>query len=308
MKKRIEKSLFSSGRIFILPTKLGFYFLAITFILFTFSLSYGNPLAYTATFIFSSCLVASTIFTNYNLSGVSAKILDQSSSYFADDLKLLPISLVNISKKVRFDLEAEIIKIKSSNSLSLDSKESKQIQVILPNLVRGKYKLQRVKIYSSFPFGLFYSWRYINLNHEINIYPRAFGELPAIESNNSQITSDSPLYQEGNEDFYQHTNYGPGESWKRINWQVWAKTDDLIIKQFHSPTMKVFSFDHSTLNSLNEEEALEQMSKWIKTAMKENAAFSLTIGNIQIPYGSGENHYHRALATVASYNKEVVEL
>jgi len=308
MFEKIRQALNVKGRIYILPTKLGVYFLFITFVLFLFSISYGNPLAYTATFLFSSVIVASTIFTNYNLSGISAKVALDGKSFYADEKLVLEIALLNNSSKVRFDLEARHHKSNSNNSISINANEASTLTVSLPKLERGEYLLEKIRVHSSFPFGLFFSWKNIALNQPLFVYPSANGDDHLMEGSSTHSEKESSQTIEGNEDFYQHKAYIEGESWKRINWKVWAKSNVLLTKQFESPTTKSFHFNFARLTHLNEEKALEQLSYWVKKAMTENHLFSMELGNIQIPLGSGVNHGEEALRQLASYKKKVTKL
>ena len=307
MIKKIKTGLTTSGRIFILPTKLGLYFLAITFVLFLFSLSYGNPLAYTATFLFSSVIVTSTIFTNYNLSGVTAKMIKENSTFYEDENKLIQLVIINSSNKTRFDIEAQLGKNKTIDSHSVGASDNKKTILSISNLDRGQYQINRVKVMTSFPFGIFYSWRYIHVDHDVFIFPKAIGEEQPIELTGLRESSEGLLTVGGNEDFYQHNPYIPGESWKRINWKVWAKSEDLLIKQYESSVDYAYSFDFSKLSHLSEQQALRQMSKWIKTAKENHSAFKLTIGG-ESSFGSGNEFCDIGLKKLAVYKKDIASL
>jgi uncharacterized protein (DUF58 family) len=304
--KSFIKLINQNNRIFILPTKLGFYFLAITFVLFTFSLSYGNPLAYTATFFFTATIVASTIYTNYNLSGVKANIKSSYSGFYANETNALNINLSNISKKVRFDLKIDLLKKKSTRPISLIALDNKDVKVLLPKLERGVYRIKTLSISSSFPFGLFYAWTNIKLDHSIYIFPEPIGEKEKnlIDDERQGETTSNQL--EGNDDFYQHKNYSEGESWKRINWQVWAKINDLLIKQYQATGSKKYIFDINDFKSSNIEESLNQLSKWVKEAIQEKSSFTLRLDSKKGEVYNNKDQYQKALILLASHNKKEI--
>src|SRR5690606_10852732 len=97
-----------SKRVYIIPTRIGFYFTFISFILFLIAISYGHNLAFFATFLFFSFVALSAVVTNENIS--SLDIAWKSELFRGRESKSFPaqVTLSNNSGKSRYDIAIEV--------------------------------------------------------------------------------------------------------------------------------------------------------------------------------------------------------
>lgn len=236
-------------RIYILPTRVGLYFSAVIFILFIISFSYGHSLAYSASFILVSILVISLPYTNYNLNFLK---VETAKNHFVHEGEGLPLEVrvINQGQRERYALEMEFtfkgrdkkfqhwLKVGDVASLS-----TVNLQVLLSERKMGHFETVLVKLKSSFPFGLFYSWTYYDLPLDLWIFPKkeerrgciqihslSFHELE--KKNNDQTSSGENIRLGEHDDFSRHVAFEIGHSQGRVDWKLFARSSELYIKEF----------------------------------------------------------------------------
>ena len=177
-----EKLLRSHDKIFIIPTRYGFYFISIVFVLFLISLSYGHSLAYTTTFIFVSLVMTSAHFTNFNLAGVEVMALHIPDEVYAGESFECRVTLRNTSRKTRFDIEVTLGEVGESQPESIESGETKTIVLKVKGLRRGQVSIKRLRLATTFPFGLFYAWKFWLHKKDFVVYPKQLNERLSLPS------------------------------------------------------------------------------------------------------------------------------
>lgn len=250
------------ARIYILPTRVGLYFSAVIFILFIISFSYGHSLAYSASFILVSVLVISLPYTNYNLNHLK---VDFGKSHFIHEAEGSPLELRlhNLGGRERYALEVELtfrgkskIFHKSVTANDIGAQSSEKVQVFLSEVKMGHYQSVIVKLKSSFPFGLFYSWTYFESDLDLWVFPKKveYGEgvqirpisFHELEKKNGEKTSSGESARLGeHDDFSRHVPFEVGHSQGRVDWKLFARSSELYIKEFegelpHYLRMEIF--------------------------------------------------------------------
>ena len=79
--------------------------------------------------------------------------------------------------------------------------------ISIPPSVRGEYHLEDVKISSTYPFGLFYAWKYYDTNLTYYVYP-ALG----VAENFLIHSNDRRSELESRDDFIGHRDFELGDS------------------------------------------------------------------------------------------------
>ncbi|MDC1175416.1 DUF58 domain-containing protein, partial [Bacteriovoracaceae bacterium] len=230
--KKVREFLDRRERIFIIPTSYGLYYLSIIFILFLISLSYGHSLAFSTTFIFVSIILVSAYYTNYNLSGLTVSKVIQ--KYESSDLKFKTyIQIKNDANKVRFDIEGKVLNLSSLKSTTIGQRDTDSIYIDFSQLKPGLYHLDKVRINTSFPFGLFRSWKNFKTDAEIIVLPSISNSVAMINTfTNSLNSKKEEVKREGVDDFEGHSAYRFGDSWKNIDWKAYSRQHGLVKKEY----------------------------------------------------------------------------
>ncbi len=212
------------------------------------SLSYGHSLAITGTFIFVSIIVVSAHFTNFNLYDIH---FDPSSDLYLFEGEDLSLKFNNHWAKPRPDIDIDVELVDQTNKVkstfhgftSFESNSSQKTNCKMRYVRRGKYEFSQIKLSTAFPFGLFRSWKFLELGKsEVWIFPKPL--RPEYSRNQVLISQFSPHktrdekreggpigMKNGAESFYEHTPYQNGVI-KRIDWKVYSRTHQLFEKNY----------------------------------------------------------------------------
>lgn len=290
-------------RIYILPTKMGFYFLSIILILFVISLSYGNALAYSSTFIFVSVVMTSAIHTHFNLKNVQVIAAGGNEMVQETDPLQLKVTLGHKNRATKYDLSvlSEKAEVRSVTKLDLD--ERKDVLVTFKNLPRGKYRYKRITLSTMFPFGLFYSWTYANQADEFYIYPKLEGDrkLPATREIEGDMGHSNA---QGFSEFEEHVKHTQGMPYNHIDWKLYAKDKGLFIKKFSREMAQAYFFNLDVINDEELEKELSQITKWIFQINENHEYWSIHMNGEDMPPATGQDHLDSCLKKMASYKKE----
>lgn len=286
---------------------MGTYFLSIVFILFVISLAYGNALAYSCTFIFVSVVMTSATHTHFNLKNIRVLSFSNPRVASESDQYKLELILVHDNRSKKFDITAlsENAEIKGIDKIS--NNERKLIYICLNNLKRGSYFFNRVTLTTKFPFGLFYSWTYANVESQFYISPSFTGKLKlpmkSFEDDRAGISKSIGL-----EEFSEHQKHVKGMPYNHIDWKLYAKDKGFYVKTFERDSSSYYYFSIKNLSELDEELALNQLASWIKVANKNKEYWVLDLGNVVTKPDTGDSFFNECLISLAKYNKEEVEI
>lgn len=306
LKKSFLKFSRRHDKIFIIPTRYGIYFLAIIFILFLISLSYGHSLAFTTTFIFVSLVMISAHFTNFNLAGVEVVAVHPPLDLHAKDRGEIRVTLRNNQGKTRFDLLIELGGEFYSRPISLGKGEVETVHLPVEFSTRGELELQRITISSSFPFGLFYAWKYWYLDSHFIIYPEVsstFPPLPQPESLEKSRGSHKGKEEIGSEEFYGHKSYHEGMPLRSIDWKAYARGKGILLKQFVEESDLQFLLNIESIKG-NLEEKISILAAWIEEAEKLGVTYAVDLKEKQTKFGRGRGFKRDCLKALSTYQKE----
>lgn len=159
-------------------------------------------------------------------------------------------------------------------------KPLKQTTVTLPLLVksRGLISFPKITLSTTFPFGLFYSWKRVLWKNHFIVYPARTGDLDFPQSNSTEENEfqirNSQSQKNANDEFIMHKEYSNTDNFKRIDWRVFARKNKLYTKVFSNEETKlIFISINSYLNDVDNdtfEKNLSQLTKWIFEAQKNN--------------------------------------
>lgn len=318
-KRLVNYSLRSrKRRLYIMPTRVGFYFSGVVFILFLISFSYGHSLAYSSAFILISILVISLPFTNYIISGVELKA-SGGLSVFADEAGELLLTLTNQSGRYRFDLEFDLAllgKVKqhsfSSFAGSLAPGERRTIQVSLGNIKAGHYHQLNIRLKSSFPFGLFFSWCYYCEDIDVWVYPkrcefhsairRAFYSIEDLRQKEESTLSRERKVLGEHDDFSHHALFQSGHSFGSVDWNLYARSGTLYVKEFEGDIPQYECIELLENQNINPLRGSEALAYELSEVAKRNSHFKVIAPGLGIDseVGAGKNHARSILKDIVS--------
>ena len=101
------------------------------------------------------------------------------------------------------------------------------------------------------------------------------------------------------DDFHGFKTYQPGDSLKHVAWRQFAKTSQLLTKEFSSYEGISRWLDWNALDGASIERRLQILCGWVLTAHENSDEYGLTIPGCSIEFGQGEAHKHECLKALA---------
>jgi len=282
--------------IYVLPSKLGGQFLLIALLNFVMGINYQNNLILAMAYLMVVVLVFAILTGYKNVRGLSVKYQSVNESYapkapFAR-FQIHARSYCELIKLVNDNLESETV--------SLQNNEKKTVEIALKCSERGAYGFDRIKIISHFPFGLVSVWSYIEPTETVYVYPQPITaeKLDTQLHDNDEHDGDNAQVKAGNDNFYQLTPFVQGTALNKVSWKHFAKTQQLLTKEFTSDASQELALNFNMLSG-NNEHRLSQLCFLVNQLTDQHMAFSLTLPNKHIAKGQGINHQTTCLQALA---------
>jgi uncharacterized protein (DUF58 family) len=219
---------------------------------------------------------------------------------FAGEHGRLLVTLENPADSPRIGLEAEIDDGDSAAGVSLPAGGSARadIAVLLPR--RGRVPIARVKLSTSFPFGLFRSWTWLHLPMSLVAWPvpRGRREPPPETASGGSAPS---VHRAGDEEWAGLRAFRDGDSPRQIAWPAYARGRGLLVKTYESPAAHQRYFDLATAPGTDLEQRLEQLSAWIVAAHARGERYGLRLADREVAPDGGNEHRARCLDGLALF-------
>ncbi len=172
----------------------------------------------------------------------------------------------------------------------------------IPNLTvpltsRGIKKLDSIKVASLYPLGLFYAWTNWNGESEAYVYP---ARDPERFIDPTQISAD--LRGAGAEsEFDGHRKAVEGDSARRLDWKVFAKSQKLLLKMYEREKDEPLILRWDSIPGSEVEEKLSLLSTAVDYCKANRRSVGLILPNQEYPVKSSEDHYLRCLEALAVF-------
>ncbi|RBP48326.1 DUF58 domain-containing protein [Arenicella xantha] len=291
-------------QLYILPTRIGWYFSLILIALFGIAIKFNNQAAFMMLFILIAIGLVAMIYTHNNVIGLAISS-QPSKSVFLGEPSTFPVTLSNSSAKQR---SAIWLICGGFHRLShLDAGESQSVELKLPTLQRGYLTCDPITLSSQFPIGLFFCWtKQYKSPHRCLVYPQPLNliPLPNDGSNEGQQQQTANI-RLGAEDFAGMKSYQPGDRIRDIHWPSLAKTNKLVSIQYENQSNSSVNLSWFALpTSLGQEDRLSQLCYWIIQAEQDGVRYQLEMPNHTVAFDKGLTHFHTCLRVLALWGDE----
>ena len=293
-----EQVTLSHRRIYILPTKEGYYF-AITIILMMLTaINFSNNLIYIFTFFLMGVAFVSMFYTQFNLLGIKIHC-QHSKPVFCGEEMSVPIVVEQTMNKNKQLMAIQIQIEETKHQINyLDTSQSCTFS--LTTKQRGYIKIPMITISSTFPFGLFRAWSLVKLSSKNIVYPQALAyDADMLGQSNNQNQSEGT--QKGNDEFFGLSQYIQGSSLKKVHWKMVAKEQGMYLKDFVEggrTLKKWFDIQDFPVN-VPFEKRLNFLCYLIQQAHAESMAYGLKLYHDKTELATGYQHYQHCLSLLA---------
>jgi len=291
------------GRVYILPTGVGLLFGFMTFAMLLGSMNYNNNLSFVLTFLLIGIGFVAMHQCQRNLVGLELTFAGV-DPVFAGQSMRVRIAIGNASRNTRYGIRLYAEGVASA-AHDLAPGESSVLVLSIPTTHRGRVRLERFGVRTLFPFELFRAWAWLHMDIEGLAYPAPADDAPAPPPTLA-AKGHRQHDARGEEDFAGLRRYHEGDSPRHVAWKAYARSGQLLSKQFAGADTSSQWFDFDEIDSTDPEARLTILSRWIVDADRSNTDYGLRLPGIAFPPAHGAQHRRRCLEALALFDAEAV--
>ncbi|MCL6268702.1 DUF58 domain-containing protein [Sansalvadorimonas sp. 2012CJ34-2] len=289
----------SQKSLFILPTKAGFTFLLVAFLIFLAGVNYQNSLSYAVSFFMVSLFQIGLWHTWRNLAGITLVARG------ADSVHVGQMAGFRISCCCADGLAQQGIMLgwPDHGLVRVDPEGDEATATIHCSVHRrGLFHPERVRVESVYPVGLFKAWSWVDLDQEVLVWPA----LQDVEKVGSTGISDDGHREvpDGMDDFAGHRSFMPTDSAAQVDWKVLARSEELLVRQFHALAGDDLWLDLETAPGRDTEQKLGWLASQCVLLGQGSLVWGMKLGRQTVALGQGEHHAHKCLDALALYGSD----
>lgn len=287
-------------RIFILPSRTGYFFALVLVLLLIASINYSLSLGYLLTFLLAGMGGIAMLHTFRNLLRLSISP-GKVEPVFAGETAHFSIVLANPALP-RFAIGIKRAQVAAAEPEFGDANErtSTTFQIPMMAAKRGHLKCGRLEIFTEYPVGLFHAWSYVDFGMTCLVYPKpdpGAGALPL----DMRGRGEGNVPVGGDEEFQSLRAYRAGDTPRQIAWKALARGQGLLAKEFGSTASADLWLDYDALQGLPMETRLGRLTWWVMEAERTRMPYGLKLGGIRVRPTLGTTHRDHCLQALALY-------
>lgn len=292
---RLPVSL-AARRVYILPTRSGFAFALLVFVMLLAGMNYSNSVALFVTFLLAGFGLIAMHLCHRNLVGIAARAIATVDGFVGEHGRLL-VTLGNAADTPRPGLECGL---DDGTRVVVDLPAEGSARAELPVTLtrRGRVTIGRVRLSTAFPFGLFRAWTWLHMPLTVIAWPAPRGRREAPPETATGGVAPA-VHRAGDEEWSGLREFRAGDSPRQVAWGAYARGRGLLVKTYESPAAHHRMFDLDATPGANVEERLEQLSAWIVAAHARGERYGLRLGTQEVAPDSGNEHRARCLRGLA---------
>lgn len=289
-----------SRNVYMLPTRNGFIFSLLLFVLLLAAINYENGLIYALTFWLAAVGVASMLHTHRNLLGLKI-VAGPVLPVFAGNRAMFSVCLINGLNIPRLGITVAHEK-KEIGRVDIEASDRMCLPLPVETHRRGYLDMPPVVLSTQFPVGLLFTWsRQVKLNHRCIVYPQPGPYQPIIGGIDRESRRDTGQ-KGGGDDFVGLREYQHGDSPRHVDWKAAARGLGLHTKRFGGDSRSTVWLDWEALDGLDVETRLSQLCRWVLEAEKEGMIYGLRLPGSDINPAAGETHRRACLESLALFD------
>lgn len=297
---RAQQAVLDRHRIFIFPGPRGVVFTVVLLLLFIGGINYANNQVLLLCFLLASLLNTAILHTYRNLSGLCIEAA-RAHGGFAGEAVDFEIVLSGAAGRahrgvlLRWGEAAEI-------RVDVEPDRREVLRFSLPAIRRGLYQPPRIAIRTFYPLGLVRAWSYVSLDMEALVWPKPVADdLPPADDGSEESALQEGRRPRGIDEFEGLSRYVPGDAQTRIEWRVYARTDELFTKHFTEPGRSRLWLDFSGWPAQDTEGRLSRLAWWAIELERREQPYGLRLPGTEIRPDHGEAHHQQVLRALALY-------
>jgi uncharacterized protein (DUF58 family) len=288
-------------RLYILPTGTGAAFGVLLFLMLIAGLNYGNSLALFLSFLLAAFALVAMQQCHRNLLEVTV-IAASAPAVFARQRGAVLVRLGNATVLARPAIEAAL---PGGNPATADLAPHGSCGLELPLgvLERGVVRIERLRLSTAHPFGLFRAWTWVHTRIELTVYPHPHGSLPLPAESGPKPGARARGGADADE-WVGLRAFREGDSPRQVDWKAYAREAPLLVKEYQPAGSELRLFDFAELRDPDPEARLSQLARWAVEAEAHGERYGVAVPGTRVLPDRGPAHRHRCLAALAMFGTE----
>ena len=159
--------------------------------------------------------------------------------------------------------------------------------------------VDRIKLLTRYPLGLFTVWVYCLPKATVLVYPKPESPCPDFPTHGGQEGEKSTRIK--GDELSGIRNYRQGHPIRDIAWKKSAQSNQTWVKEFNQTQGKHLLFDYSQLTLNHLESKLSRITAWVLAAEQQQAEFQVLLPGFDSGMAAGERHKHHCLQALALF-------
>lgn len=300
-------------KIYIIPTRVGIYFILATLVVLLVGSGYSNNLINLLAFFMLSFVFVAMVLTNLQLSDLKVISLNVESG-FAGDMLRCQATIQNSAQEEKWGIRISDESSNTGTALKstllrgrIRSAQSSRVNWTRTTTGRGKYTIAEIGLDSIYPLGLFYTWKKELVTSQYFVYPEIAGDLPLrVKNRGGEISTEQSLTDAASGDeFKEHRAYVRGDSGHHVDWKAHARGHPLLVKEMNAGhgDYVTLSLSDPVLRGLSTEQRLSQLCVWVRLCASNLIPFQLLIPGFESAFGEGWPHAQICLEHLALFQE-----
>lgn len=281
-------------RLYIVPTVDGLKLFCVNIVLLVIGLIYANNYVLLFNFLVFCLVIASMFYTHFNLQFLNV-VNVSTVDVFANNASCMSIQLDSREKYLRSNIVSKVFlnNFPFTSEGNNYSNDNQYLQLEFKLNKRGVYPLKRIMLQTEFPFHLFRSFIYFNLDQNLIVYP----ELKINISINSFLENSGS----GDLNDYLIRDYRRGDNANRILWKK-SINDRFIVREFQNELEDGIMFKITQKNPEALEDELSTITSLIYDCHVKKIPFGILTNKSTIEAISFDiEHLRKCLKEIATY-------
>ena len=288
-------------RLYILPTRFGYLYAVMVFVLLLAAINYQNSMAYAMTFMLTALGIISLWQTHRNLLGLSIGLRTPQPVFQGERLNL-SFELFNPLRGNRYAVGIQYQQ-HSPVYARIDAEQHADLTMSLQASRRGRYRPATLTVFTRYPTGLFHAWGLLKYDLPILVYPQPQHdhrlEHRLIDQHSGKQTVDTV----DGDDFAGLREHRPGESLRHISWKAYAQGRGMLTKTFQGHASPSLWIDWHDMPAPSVEGKLSQMTALVIQAHQDGRKYGLKLPGTLIEQEAGPAHRAHCLRQLATFRQ-----
>ncbi len=287
----------SQQSIFIFPTITGFLFGGLIVLLILGAINYQNSLVYGVAFTLGSLFLVTILYTFRNLSGLTVELISAGTGFVGEDIEF-QVRVSRPKGSGREGIQLGWVGAIAQWAEVYDS-EASIVRLFVRAERRGWLVPGRLLIETQFPLGLLRAWTWVDFGARALVYPQPLFMDPP--EHVVRRGDDGELMDpQGSDDFTDMRPYRSGDPVRHVMWRVYARSDQLVIKEYASYLDPRLILDFERVSG-GVEERLSRLTGMALNAARSDREFGLVLPGTKVGPGLGDQHRDSILRALALY-------